>query len=1639
MRPYRLAAILLFVACSGEDDSSRRSDADADALIEVFEVQVGEELTFPEVIEGETNDALEVEVEVVATCETDPGRAMCPCDDNADCNSDYCVPVRDGGKLCTSTCGDGCPDGWECSSVRTQGRDVVFICLETAPNLCRPCTNDAQCQAGAITETGDRCVRGDGRAGSFCGVACEGATDLCPGETVCREVTALEGGASTFQCVPESGECECSGRAIEEDAFTACSDRTCTGTRTCTEFGLSACDARPWTEESCDGRDNDCNDITDDGFLDSDTDDLADCVDPDDDDDTIADGDDNCPLVANTDQVDTDDDGRGDACDDDDDDDTIADVDDNCPLVANTDQADSDDDGQGDACDTVAPMPPTLDAADPASPSNDDSPTISGTAESGATVDLYLDDCLGTAIASGAVTNGAFAIAVTVPHDTISSLFGTATDGAGNVSECSEIPLIYDHDGTPPPVPVLLATDPTSPSKTSLTPNISGTGEATIRLYLNTCSGTPIATALAAAGTFAMTGQASANAVTLFVADAIDVVGNVSACSQPLSYTHDTVVPQAPLLTSTEPPSPSNSDLDPILHGSAEALSTIQLYTAPACTTPQAATATTDASGVFVITGIATANATTTFYARATDRAGNVSACSNALPYVHDATRPSKPVLVSTVPGSPSTSTTPQVRGTADAGTTLRLYTDACVTSIGLPVTVAADRSFSVATTVAANTTTTFRARATNGVGTTSDCSDPLAYVSDTQPPAAPVLTGTTPASPSSVQAPTLNGTSEVGVTVRVYASAGCVGTPIATFGPTSVTSFARVVDATPNTTTTFSASATDAAGNTSTCSTSLAYVHDGTGPSAPSLTGTTPTSPGASTTPTINGTTEAGTTVALFNNGNCSGSAVATLGSAPASFAINTTVSAVSTTTFSANATDTLGNTSGCSNAVTYVHAVAAPDAPSITSSNPATPGSSLTPALSGTAQSGTTIALFTTQCTGSSIASGTAPAGTFTITVPAVTSGSTTTFYAQATDAQGQTSPCSTGFPYTHQLGAPPKPSITSSTPVGPSQDQTPDLTGNATEPGLIVEIFAQANCADAVVATGASTTGGAFTVQSVPALNNAVTQFSARTRNAGGPNSLCSDPFAYQHALPVGTIVLKSIEPNNPSTTTSARAKGTTNQHNTVYLYLSSDCSGSPVLPGGTEMGTVDFEIPFTAVSQRCTAISARAVGPLNDESACSNSLTFAHYNCSQCACPADWIRQIGTSSADVGAAVAVINQAGEPTLVGTTGGNLYGTMGGTDVFLASFGNGAGVDTPSSTRVQFGSPANDVATTGLGVDEGVPGKFVYVAGWTEGDISGIGTPPTGRAAWIAKYTEFGSKVWVKVFDTDGADMAVDLVYDAASGGGRLYLLIESTNGNGIRSPRVLLVASNGTISSIWDDAATIIDQSATGITIDTSGDTYIQGRAASSLAGAKSTNGIAGGGAYVRKLATNTSATPWVTHWGSSGDDLPINLAFSVTGIGVRGLFAAAVVNGQVDGSTDAYLGLKDVGYVRINPDDGTQIWARNFGTPQDDVVTAIDVSGPGSGDSLHVLGHTFDALGASRGGADIFLAKIDRATGAPGAFRQFGTSNDDIAGRAQLVVGTWYVPATSFADWTGQSRDACTYDGDGDAVLMRFCLP
>lgn len=102
-----------------------------------------------------------------------------------------------------------------------------------------------------------------------------------------------------------------------------------------------------------------------------------------------------------------------------------------------------------------------------------------------------------------------------------------------------------------------------------------------------------------------------------------------------------------------------------------------------------------------------------------------------------------------------------------------------------------------------------------------------LQQAGDTEAPAAPQLTSTDPASPSPSGTPRIRGAAEAGSTVKVYAGQGCTGAPVATGSAAELGSPGLAVAVAEGVTAAFSATASDAAGNTSACSAPISYTHE--------------------------------------------------------------------------------------------------------------------------------------------------------------------------------------------------------------------------------------------------------------------------------------------------------------------------------------------------------------------------------------------------------------------------------------------------------------------------------------------------------------------------------------------------------------------------------------------------------------------------------------------------------------------------------------------------------------------------------------------------------------------------------------------------------------------------------------------
>jgi hypothetical protein len=145
------------------------------------------------------------------------------------------------------------------------------ICERAVSSQCRPCTVTDDCQV-----PGDQCVTVGNDPGAFCAQSCDPGTPTlgCQGQLGSQDCCP-EGSVCTFTlgqrlCVPRSGTCLCdaSRAGFSRSCFVVGQVATCVGRQTCGDGGtFGVCDTSLTTLELCDGRDNDCNGVVDDPFI----------------------------------------------------------------------------------------------------------------------------------------------------------------------------------------------------------------------------------------------------------------------------------------------------------------------------------------------------------------------------------------------------------------------------------------------------------------------------------------------------------------------------------------------------------------------------------------------------------------------------------------------------------------------------------------------------------------------------------------------------------------------------------------------------------------------------------------------------------------------------------------------------------------------------------------------------------------------------------------------------------------------------------------------------------------------------------------------------------------------------------------------------------------------------------------------------------------------------------------------------------------------------------------------------------------------------------------------------------------------------------------------------------------------------
>lgn len=257
------------------------------------------------------------------------------------------------------------------------------------------------------------------------------------------------------------------------------------------------------------------------------------------------------------------------------------------------------------------------------------------------------------------------------------------------------------------------------------------------------------------------------------------------------------------------------------------------------------------------------------------------------------------------------------------------------------------------------------------------------------------------------------------------------------------------------------------------------------------------------------------------------------------------------------------------------------------------------------------------------------------------------------------------------------------------------------------------------------------------------------------------------------------------------------------------------------------------------------------------------------------------------------------------------------------------------------------------------------VYAAGYTDGNLHAA--PKGGGDAFVRKYDTFGAVLWGKQFGTPS--------YDNAQG-----------------------VAGDG------------------------SNNAYVVGETYGSLAGSRG-----GQDGFIRKY-TSSGGVAWTKQFGTGGTDSAQDVAtFGTNVVYVTG-YTTGNLAGRV-GSYDAYL----IKYTAA----GGVAWTRQFGTSVEDLAQDVAVDGSGN---AYVVGYTYGSFPGftNGGGADMFIRRYN-TNGTVAWTRQLNFSDQDVA--TAVAVSGSNVYLTGYYQYSGGDYDVpvLKYTTSGTSVPCTVISP
>jgi hypothetical protein len=370
-------------------------------------------------------------------------------------------------------------------------------------------------------------------------------------------------------------------------------------------------------------------------------------------------------------------------------------------------------------------------------------------------------------------------------------------------------------------------------------------------------------------------------------------------------------------------------------------------------------------------------------------------------------------------------------------------------------------------------------------------------------PPGAPVIKSPVPGT-QKIQISLITGNAETGTSVEVFDGSKLLGTAPTKTDPDG--NWWSLSTQLGDGTHTLTAKATNAAGKTGPLSGTVDVIVDTTGPGAPVIT-----SPTAGTRNTaisgIDGTAEPGSKVEVFNGGTSLSTVTAGNDDKWAQTFVDWLRDG--TYSFTARATDALGNTGPASPPVQVVVDTIGPAAPVITSPTAGTQNTGI-PGIDGTAEPGSKVTVFNGETSLGTTTAGND--GKWAQTLGTSLSDGTYSFTAKATDALGNTGPASPPVQVVVDTIGPAAPVITS--PTAGTQDHTIGGIAGTAEPGSKVTVF------NGETPLGTTTAGndGKWSKGFIDALGPGNYSFTAKATDPLGNTGPASAPVQVEVKLPV-----------------------------------------------------------------------------------------------------------------------------------------------------------------------------------------------------------------------------------------------------------------------------------------------------------------------------------------------------------------------------------------------------------------------------------------------------------------------------------------------------------------------------------------